>query len=208
MSVIEINGLSTGYIRNDPFIYRMNGSFEANKIYGILGPSGVGKTTFLRTVAGLTKPLEGKCLLDLKNVFMMHQSYTSFDWLTCINNILIAQEVKTKRITEEDRAAALDMLKRVGLEGYEDKYPAQLSGGMRQRLALARTLYTKPGILLMDEPMSALDSKTRRQMQDLVLDMHRETKNTILLVTHDEEEARRMCDEVIYLKGGRTNEKI
>ena len=128
---------------------------------------------------------------------MMHQNYTCFDWLTCLDNILITEKVKHKKITNETKENALRWLEKVGLKGYEDKYPTQLSGGMKQRLALARTLYMKPSIILMDEPLSALDEKTRTDMQDLILDIHKETHNTIIMITHSEEEAYKMCDEIL-----------
>ena len=89
------------------------------------------------------------------------------------------------------------MLSLVGLKGHEDKFPKQLSGGMRQRLALARTLFTNPKIILMDEPLSALDNTTRVQMQDLILKVHKETENIIVMVTHSQDEANKMCDKII-----------
>jgi ABC-type nitrate/sulfonate/bicarbonate transport system ATPase subunit len=128
---------------------------------------------------------------------MMHQNYTSFNWLTCLDNILITEKIKHKRITSEIRDNALRWLDKVGLKDCANKYPTQLSGGMRQRLALARTLYMKPSIILMDEPLSALDDKTRTEMQDLILDIHKETKNIIIMITHSQEEANKMCDVIL-----------
>lgn len=202
--MIVLNNLSTGYSKKNPLMTGLNYKFE-NKIYGILGKSGCGKTTLLRTIAGLTKPVSGEVLIDGKkvekasknNVYMMHQNYTSFDWMDTLSNILIAKEVKCHNITTEDEEQAMQMLQKVGLAEHHDKYPKQLSGGMRQRLALARTLFMKPEIILMDEPLSALDGDTRTQMQKLILDLHKETKNTIIMITHSEEEAKIMCDEII-----------
>lgn len=201
--MIEIKNLYTGYSRDKPLLEDFNYKFES-KIYGILGHSGCGKTTLLRTIAGLTKPLSGEVLIDgnlvgkagQNGVYMMHQNYTSFDWLRCIDNVLIAKKVKDK-IVKEDIDKAVYMLSLVGLEGHEDKFPKQLSGGMRQRLALARTLFTNPKIILMDEPLSALDNTTRNKMQDLILKVHQETENTIVMVTHSQEEANKMCDKII-----------
>lgn len=203
--MIEIKNLYTGYSRDKPLLQNFNYQFES-KIYGILGHSGCGKTTLLRTIAGLTKPLSGEVLIDgnlvgkagQNGVYMMHQNYTSFDWLRCIDNVLIAKKVKNK-INKDDIDKAIHMLSLVGINGHEDKFPKQLSGGMRQRLALARTLFTNPKIILMDEPLSALDNTTRVQMQDLILKVHRETKNTIVMVTHSQDEANRMCDKIIKL---------
>jgi ABC-type nitrate/sulfonate/bicarbonate transport system ATPase subunit len=201
--MIELKSLYTGYSRDKPLLENFNYRFD-NKIYGILGESGCGKTTLLRTIAGLTKPLSGDVLVNgeyvtkasKNNVYMMHQNYTSFDWLKCLDNILIAKRVKGK-VTTEDVGKAKMMMDVVGLSGNEYKYPKQLSGGMRQRLALARTLFMSPEILLMDEPLSALDVDTRCRMQDLIMDQHQKTNNTIIMVTHSAEEAKKMCDLII-----------
>lgn len=203
--MIVCNKVTTGYSRAKPLLKDFDAQFD-NKIYGILGQSGCGKTTLLRTIAGLTKPLFGEVLINNKkvdkpyknDVFMMHQNYTSFDWKTCLGNVLVAQDIKGN-ITEKDIEMAKEMLDKVHLLEHMDKYPKQLSGGMRQRLALARTLFMKPKILLMDEPLSALDNATRVDMQNLIMNMHNEINNTIIMVTHSQEEATRMCDEIITL---------
>lgn len=203
--MIELKNLTIGYTKDKPLKRDFTYTFEKNKIYGILGKSGCGKSTLLKTIAGLIYPLNGEVYVDgeiLKradknDIYMMHQNYTSFDWLTCLDNILITEKIKHKKITDEIRNNALKLLEIVGLKEHADKYPTQLSGGMRQRLALARTLYMKPSIILMDEPLSALDEKTRVDMQDLILNIHKETKNTIIMITHSKEEAKRMCDEIV-----------
>lgn len=196
--MIELSNLSIGYSRDKPLLSNFNLRLENNKIYGILGESGRGKTTLLRTIAGLLKPLAGSIQNDdpSQKIFMMHQSYTSFDWLNCRENVTIAAKVNGER---ETSGRAEEMLAAVGLAGYEEKYPKQLSGGQRQRLALARTLFINPATILMDEPLSALDDATRRQMQNLILSRHQKEKNIIVLVTHSPEEAKRMCDEIITL---------
>lgn len=201
--MIEISELYTGYSRDKPLLKNFNYQFDS-KIYGILGESGCGKTTLLRTIAGLVKPLSGTISVNEElitkasknNIYMMHQNYTSFDWLRCLDNILIAKKVKG-RINKCDVDRAKEMMKLVGLENNEDKYPKQLSGGMRQRLALARTLFMNPEIILMDEPLSALDIETRERMQDLIINQHKETSSTIIMVTHSREEANKMCDVII-----------
>lgn len=203
--MIVVNNLCTGYARASPLLQGFSYQFD-NKIYGILGESGCGKTTLLRTIAGLTKPLSGEVLVDgvkinkpnKNDIYMLHQNYTSFDWLTCLDNILIAKKIQGN-ITAEDISNAQQMLEAVKLGKDANKYPRQLSGGMRQRLALARTLFVKPKIILMDEPLSALDEKTRSEMQDLIVDIHKRTNNTILMVTHSIDEANKMCDEIIKL---------
>lgn len=201
--MIKVENLCAGYSKEKPILKNFSYIFEP-KIYGILGSSGCGKTTLLRTIAGLLKPLSGQVIIDGKivskanqnNVYMMHQNYTSFDWRNCLDNILIAKEVKG-RITKEDVKRAQEMLEIVGLSGKEKVFPRQLSGGQRQRLALARTLFMNPDIILMDEPLSALDQKTREIMQDLIIQKHKESHNTIIMVTHSREEARKMCDVII-----------
>ena len=203
--MIEIKNLYTGYSRDKPLLKNFNYTFDS-KVYGILGQSGCGKTTLLRTIAGLMKPLSGEVVVNgevvtkasKNNVYMMHQNYTSFDWLTCLDNVLIAKKIKSK-INEDDVVRAIHMLNLVGLSEHQHKYPKQLSGGQRQRLALARTLFMNPEVVLMDEPLSALDNKTRIKMQNLIIKQHKEIKNTIIMVTHSKEEAERMCDVIIEL---------
>ncbi len=204
--MITLINISTGYSRDKPLLKKFNYEFQ-NKIYGILGESGCGKTTFLRTVAGLMKPIEGSIKVDGKelqkasknDIYMMHQNYTCFDWMNCSENILIAKRIKRK-INDSDYAKAENMLKKVGLLEHKNKFPQQLSGGQRQRLSLARTLFIEPQIVLMDEPLSALDEKTRSDMQQLIIEMHKRTNNTIIMVTHSKEEAEKMCDLIINFK--------
>lgn len=206
--MIQLNNLSIGY-SGVAIIDDLNLSFEDRKIYGILAKSGAGKTTLLKTIAGLLPPVKGHVSIDgvhyrtsrRNPVYMMHQRYCNFNWLTCLENVLIAQRDKRKRYTEESRADAHLALCQVGLDSCEDKWPSQLSGGMQQRLALARTLYVKPKYLLMDEPLSALDDNTRSEMQSLILNIHRKTQNTILMVTHSQDEAVKMCDQIISIGG-------
>lgn len=199
-----LNNLSVGYSKKSPLLSNLNYSFDS-KIYGIMGRSGKGKTTLLRTIAGLIRPLKGEVKIDnlvvhspgKNGIYMMHQSYSNFDWWTCLDNLLIADRINHATCDETRHKEAITMLEKVGLGEYVSKYPLQLSGGQKQRLALARVLYTKPKVLLMDEPLSALDSDTRSEMQKLVLSQHKEQRSTVLLVTHSESEANVMCDEII-----------
>ena len=211
--MIELKNLTIGYSKSIPLISDVNYTFEDNKIYGILGKSGYGKSTLLRTIAGLQKPLNGEVIIDgniVKNArtsgaYMMFQNYTCFDWLKCLDNVLIAQKVHGK-ISEKDIEDAKKWLNAVGLGNDLDKYPTQLSGGMKQRLALARTLFMNPKVVLMDEPLSALDEKTRAAMQNLIMEDHSHDKNIIIMITHSHEEAERVCDVVIdFEKGGFKN---
>lgn len=208
--MIKLKDLTIGYSKSTPLVSNINYTFEGNKVYGILGKSGFGKSTLLKTIAGLQKPLSGEVIIDgnvVKNArnsgaYIMFQNYTCFDWLKCLDNVLIAQSVHGK-VSSQDVENATRWLNAVGLGNDLDKYPTQLSGGMRQRLALARTLFMNPSVVLMDEPLSALDEKTREVMQNLIIEDHKHDKNIIIMVTHSHEEANKVCDVVIDLsKGG------
>lgn len=198
---MRINNLKVSY--DDKIIFdKFNLDILDNKINCLIGKSGIGKSTLLKCIAGLLK-YKGEILINNKlinheDVFMMHQSYTNFPWLTCLNNVLFPIKINRK-ITKNDIDNAVNILNKVGLYDNLNDYPSQLSGGMQQRLALARTILMKPKILLMDEPLSALDNNTRTKMQNLVLDLHRQTNNTIILVTHSIEEAKIMGDKIINL---------
>jgi ABC-type nitrate/sulfonate/bicarbonate transport system ATPase subunit len=194
--MITLNKLVVGY--DKPLTKPMDLKFDDGKIYGILGKSGCGKSTLLKTIASMIKPISGEVVNQNTNqIYMMHQRYTNFNWLSCLDNVLIAERKKRKR--KELRPRAVDVLNKVGLGEYLDRYPTELSGGMQQRLALARVLFVKPSILLMDEPLSALDDSTRAKMQQLIMDIHKETGNTIIMVTHSIAEAEKMCDQIIKL---------
>ena len=155
--MIQLNNLSIGY-GETTILENLNADFEDGKIYGILAKSGVGKTTLLKTVAGLLKPIHGSVVIggvvyksaNNNPVYMMHQKYSNFGWLSCIDNVLIAQRDRKLRRTGEQYDKAMGILEKVGLSTCADKWPSQLSGGMQQRLALARTLYVQPKYLLID----------------------------------------------------------
>lgn len=208
--MITLNNLEIGYY-GVPILPPINYTFQDDAIYGILAASGKGKSTLLKTISGLLRPIDGSVEIDGtvyrgtdKNpVLMMNQRYVNFDWLSCTKNILIVQRNKKLRKVED----AERVLDQVGLLDYKDKWPTQLSGGMQQRLALARVLYARPKYLLMDEPLSALDDKTRAVMQSLVMDLHKELHNTIILVTHSEAEADLMCDYKFRLGGTEDGQK-
>lgn len=207
--MIELKNLSIGY-DNEPILTGINYTFEDNKIYGILGKSGYGKTTLLRTLCGLLKPIDGEILIDGKpfrnaredKIYMMFQNYTSFDWLTCLENVTIVKKIAEGKVTEKNIATATEIMKLVGLGEKLDWYPTQLSGGQKQRLALARTIFMNPAVVLMDEPLSALDEKTRADMQQLIKNDHDHDKNIIIMITHSTEEAHKMCDVVINIEKG------
>src|SRR6185295_6734022 len=167
-----------------------------------LGPSGCGKSTILNIVAGLFPPTEGEALVRGKPVTgpgpdrgMVFQSYSSYPWLTVLDNVAFG--LMLRGVPQRDReGAARTWIKKVGLEGCERKYPRQLSGGMRQRVAIARTLAARPQIILMDEPFGALDVQTRLGMQNLINELWEQIQGTILFVTHDIAEAVYLADTI------------
>lgn len=205
--MIELKKLSTGYSKDKVILSNFSHTFQDNVIYAIMGKSGCGKTTLLKTISGLLKPISGSVFVDGKEVkdtsrkiYMMNQRYTSFDWLTCLDNILIIDKVDGVKSNKERIAHALSLLDSVGLAGYENTYPSRLSGGQKQRLALARAMFAESQYILMDEPLSALDEITRRSLQTQLCDFQKEHKNTLIMVTHSEEEAYRMTSNILRLK--------
>ncbi len=165
------------------------------EIIVFLGPSGCGKSTILKAVAGLLAPTEGEVLVDGVRVDgvsrdrgMVFQAYTSFGWLSVRDNVEYG--LRLRGVSADERRMQSDKyLKAVGLLEFADRYPKDLSGGMKQRVAIARTLINKPRVVLMDEPFGALDPQTRWGMQGLLLDIARQEDHTILFVTHDVSEA-------------------
>ena len=178
---------------------------ESGEIIVFLGPSGCGKSTILKAVAGLLAPTEGEILVDGKPVTdvgrdrgMVFQAYTSFGWLTVRENVEYG--LKLQGVSKSERRKISDtILKEVGLADFVDRYPKDLSGGMKQRVAIARTLVNKPRVVLMDEPFGALDPQTRWGMQSLLLDISRAENNTIVFVTHDVSEAVYLADTIYVL---------
>ena len=177
----------------------------AGEIIVFLGPSGCGKSTILKAVAGLLPPTKGEILVDGQPVTdvgrdrgMVFQAYTSFAWLTVRENVEYG--LRLQRVGRAERQErSTKYLKAVGLDEFADRYPKDLSGGMKQRVALARTLINKPRLVLMDEPFGALDPQTRWGMQGMLLDVSRTEDNTILFVTHDVSEAVYLADSVYVL---------
>jgi len=182
----------------------------------IVGPSGCGKSTLLRLVAGLQPATKGTALLDGRPIRgpsaergMVFQSYTLFPWLTVHKNVQFGPRLKGLPAAECD-AIAHKFIDQVGLTGFENAYPEQLSGGMRQRAALARALANDPEILLMDEPFGALDSQTRSLMQELLLGIWEQAHKTVLFITHDIDEAIFLGDHVYVMtaRPGRIKREI
>jgi ABC-type nitrate/sulfonate/bicarbonate transport system ATPase subunit len=175
------------------------------EIVVFLGPSGCGKSTLLKAVAGILPPTRGEILVDGEPVVdvgrdrgMVFQAYTSFAWLTVRDNVEYG--LRLRGVPAKERHEQSDKyLQSVGLIEFADRYPKDLSGGMKQRVAIARTLINKPKLVLMDEPFGALDPQTRWGMQSLLLDVSRTEDNTILFVTHDVSEAVYLADTIYVL---------
>ncbi|MEH7414634.1 ABC transporter ATP-binding protein [Neobacillus drentensis] len=175
---------------------------EEGEFVSFLGPSGCGKTTLLSIISSLLKPTQGTVLLENKPVstakneigYMLQQDYL-FPWKTIEENILLGLKL-SKRLNEKTKSAALNLLSQIGLNGVEKQLPKQLSGGMRQRAALVRTLATEPKLLMLDEPFSALDYQTKLKLEDLVSQTLDEFGKTAILVTHDIGEAIAMSDRI------------
>jgi ABC-type nitrate/sulfonate/bicarbonate transport system ATPase subunit len=182
-------------------------SFEVKEgeICALLGPSGCGKSTVLRLVAGLEDPTSGAMFLDGKEIAgpdksrgMVFQRYTSFDWMTVQKNVEYGMRINGVPKTERHKNAER-FIQLVKLTKFRDAYPRELSGGMQQRVAIARTLANGPSILLMDEPFGALDAETKWQMQELMIGIVEKSRATVLLVTHDIEEAIFLADRIVFM---------
>jgi len=177
----------------------------------LLGPSGCGKTTTLRCIAGLERPEEGDIVIDGKpmlsqgfvepskrGIGMVFQNYAVWPHMKVYNNIVYGLKIQ-KMSRQQMNEKAQKVLELVGLSGLEDRYPAQLSGGQQQRVALARCLANDPDVILMDEPLGALDALTREKMQSLVLRLWKETGKTIILITHSVEEALLLGERLLVM---------
>ncbi|MBQ7379490.1 MAG: ABC transporter ATP-binding protein [Clostridia bacterium] len=179
----------------------------------ILGPSGCGKTTLLRIIAGLLAPDSGKLLLDGKDITaapaakrsmgIVFQNYALFENMTVLENVTYAAWLKAKReksaTKDEITQRAMELLAELGIADYAKKYPASLSGGQMQRVAIARTLILSPDIMLFDEPASALDVATRLQLRAVIKDIQRRFGTTMIYITHDQEEAFAMSDRIMVM---------
>ena len=180
-------------------------SVPAGSLVSLVGPSGCGKSTLLRLVAGLIPLSSGRLTVHgqevaapRKDVGMMFQKATLLDWRTAVENVLLPSELGG-RVTQEDKRRAIDLLDLVGLKGFEFSFPRQLSGGMQQRVALARLLQTGADILLLDEPFGALDEFTRERLNLELLRIVAEVRATTLFVTHNIAEAIFLADHVMVM---------
>ena len=203
MHILELDQISLTYFTKSgetKALDKLNFSINKGDFVSIVGPSGCGKTTILSIIAGLIKPTSGsiKKYSKSKHIGYMFQKDLLFEWRTIEDNILLALEIN-KIKTKENIDYAVSLLQKYNLYEFKDKYPNELSGGMRQRVALIRTLVTKPEILLLDEAFSALDYQTRLNICDDVYKIIKEQNLTAILVTHDISEAISMSDNIIVL---------
>lgn len=198
--MLKLSNVSVSYDKKK-VIENFNYEFTPG-IYAIMGESGRGKSTLLRAIAGLLKYDGDISLEDTKvnkpsgDIFMMHQHHSNFYWMTCIQNILLPAKLKGK-ITESTKNFAQEILNAIGLNGYEDKYPNELSGGQQQRLALGRLLITSPKVVLMDEPMSALDPETKKNIIALLKAYQKQNNCILIFVTHNLDEANMLTKNII-----------
>jgi spermidine/putrescine ABC transporter ATP-binding subunit len=187
-------------------------SFGDGEFFGLLGPSGSGKTTLLRAIAGFVEPDEGSISFDgqrvenvpvhRRQIGMVFQNYALFPNLTVAGNIAFGLSVRRVTAAEASRQVS-EMLELVRLTGLNERKPRELSGGQQQRVALARALVTRPKVLLLDEPLGALDRRLRQEMQVELKDIQRETGVTTIFVTHDQEEALTLSDRIAIIDQGR-----
>lgn len=201
--LLEIKELSKNYLTKKQVICaldKVNLSINENEFVVLVGPSGCGKSTILSIIGDLEKKSNGKIKFGKKNlkVGYMFQEDTLFPWLNVLDNCLLGLKIQNK-VDPENLKYVKHLLKKYGLSAFEKSYPKELSGGMRQRVALIRTLAIKPDILLLDEPFSALDYQTRITVSDDVFKIIKEEKKTALMVTHDISEAVSIASKVVVL---------
>ncbi|WP_090159065.1 ABC transporter ATP-binding protein [Loktanella sp. DSM 29012] len=211
-NLIEIKGVKHAYTTASgplPVLDGLNVSVPTGTFAAVVGPSGCGKSTLTRLVAGLMKPDEGEVYLHgervkgpRKTVGMAFQNPVLLEWRSIMDNVILPLEIVAPRMSRADREArAMELLDMVGLTGFENKRPSELSGGMRQRASLCRSLVHKPEVLIMDEPFGALDAFTREDLWQTMRDLRRAEPFTTVLITHDLRESVFLGDQVIVLSG-------
>lgn len=211
MSFVSVQNLQKRYAGN-PVFNDINCHIERGEFVTLLGPSGCGKSTLLRCIAGLTAVDSGQILLDgqelvplspqKRGIGMVFQSYALFPNMTVEQNVAFGLRMQ-KVAPEESRSRVLEVLQLVELQDFASRYPHQLSGGQCQRVALARSLVTRPRLLLLDEPLSALDARIRKHLREQIRNIQRELGLTTIFVTHDQEEALILSDRIFLMNQGR-----
>lgn len=201
-NLLTVNNLSkTYYSKQGETVAIKNISFSINEndFIGIVGPSGCGKSSILNIISMLDNDYKGNIILEENtSIGYMFQEAVLFPWLTVLDNTLLGLKI-SKKLNKDTKKYALDLLRKYNLIEFKDKYPSELSGGMKQRVALIRTLALNPDILLLDEPFSALDYQTRLKVSEDVYNIIKQEKKTVLIVTHDISEAISMCSKIIVL---------
>jgi NitT/TauT family transport system ATP-binding protein len=208
MAALELSNISKSFVHGrsrTQILRNISLSVADGEFISLVGRSGCGKTTLLRIFGGFVRPDTGSVLADSVPVSrpgsdrgMLFQHPMLFPWLTVLDNALFGPRA-TGRLTAETRDRAVELLQIVGLAGFERHYPKQLSGGMMHRAAFARAMMSEPGVLLMDEPFGALDALTRAGMQQFLLELWERRRFTVVLVTHDVEEAVLLSDRVAVM---------
>jgi NitT/TauT family transport system ATP-binding protein len=221
MSKIKLKNAQFDYVDNGKTfnaLSDLNLSVEEGEFVSVIGSSGCGKSTILNVLSGILPLTKGEYYIDGapvngpdRNRGIIFQHYSLFPWMTSKRNISFGIKQVHDNIKSRDvEEIARQYLQKVGLQGFENKYPFQLSGGMQQRVAIARTLAMEPEILLMDEPFGAIDAKNKIILQDILLDLlkNEERKKTIVFVTHDVDEAILMSDRILFMHNKKIDEEI
>lgn len=211
MSYIEIKNLTKSYGDN-VVLKDLSLKMKEGTLNTLLGPSGSGKSTLLRSIAGLEAIDSGQVIIDGRdvtnaepkdrNLGMVFQHYALFPNLNVLDNVKFGLNIKGRESAEEIEQRAQKMVHLVGLSGKEKSYPKELSGGQQQRVALARSLVTEPDVLLLDEPLSALDAQIRLELRQQIKEIQQELGITVILVTHDQEEAMTMSEKIFVMDNG------
>ena len=204
-SPIRVNRVTKDYLGGKVVaLDDMTLNIKKNQVTAFIGPSGCGKTTLLRLIAGLEYPSRGNITSYGQSILgpgpdrgMVFQAYTSFPWLTVMKNVQRGMQIQGIS-TVEQRERAEHFLKLVHLDQFADSYPVELSGGMKQRVAIARTLAQNPQLLLLDEPFGALDAQVTWEMEEMVIEIIESESKTVVLVTHDIQEAIYLADRIIF----------
>ncbi|MGH6923926.1 MAG: ABC transporter ATP-binding protein [Propylenella sp.] len=204
-AVVEVRGISKIYPGGTHALDDIGVDFPRGELTSLLGPSGCGKTTLLKIIAGLLPATSGEVLVNGRPVSgpgperaFVFQDFALMPWATVLRNVAFGLELRGEA-REKREATARRYIKQVGLAGFEEKYPHELSGGMRQRVGLARALSVNADVLLMDEPFSAVDEQTRRKFQEDLLKLIAQEKKTFIFVTHSIEEAVYVSDRIVLL---------
>lgn len=198
--VLELKNISMNFCNKEgelEVLDNINFSVNEGEIVALVGPSGSGKTTILNLIAGLIQPVQGDLIVNGKIGYMFQRDHL-FEWRTIYKNVILGLEIQ-KKCTQDNIDKVIRMLKMYGLWDFRNNNPSELSGGMRQRVALIRTLAVSPDLLLLDEPFSGLDYQTKLLVSEDIYKIIRNEKKTTIMVTHDIAEAISFCDRIIIL---------